>query len=1180
MQDEGVDSKMSRKRLEQLALQYGIMLGDPRSKPARMVFSASSKDIEDATLAVNSVRLERFNSKKHHILHRKPTKAPFTPEELDAALEWMVENGSSTLQIKAIVDMDAAVHRPPSDKHGIVQRLRGQDQKETRTTALRTATVKRRDDVISILAATSDQTSIDEALEIAIANQDLASMSALMHTGADPNRHGDRFLEFVRTQRTELVVCMGSGKRQIDSPIVTRAISAAIQNHDTRSTRILLYHGANPNSDHGTAFAQAVKNLQIDTVTHMCLSSHPPTPESLGAAASFIGLDTQNNSTNLKLAEILLAAGLPQIHIDQALVRAADIGCLSLASLLVTNKASITHDRCRAAKTTLRTSNLELLTVLLKAHDSKAASNTLLPYTQGLRATVPVVARIAMMNSLALMRPHVETLNECMVDASRNSQLEEVKVLVLQGATADYKNGEALDLAVRQADIQVVATLCPSATKRHTRLRAIASVVKTAREHWFGMAGIILAAVPVLKGAQIDETLIYAIKQQSVSLDYDLVELLIRHADVNSSRGECFKLAAGSRGWADARLLGLLLKHGSPNPTTIGDSLLAACSLKDIDRRYAIMEALSVRDAAGGGLQAALLYAIDSTDNCVKFLNLLAVRFQADVDHDGATAVLKALDHGNLDALDVLLGRSRLTITRDIALRRAVDANNKSACAMTLAKGVSQAALDVALESRVQRDDIDHSLVELLLQHGSSIDFHSASAVQKSIETHDSVLFSILIGSQKTAIDTLDVAVAKILDLRSEDVRITFLEILVDKAQSELKDTLTAHLPWSFGSKKSTVRVLRLFLKNGADVDALHATAISRAIEIRNVDALNRLLKYAENPKTFTQALDEGHALENVTEKQTVYSTIFKQLRRSSRISHERVVISNISEALITHIQAFNPDHAIVKQFLENGADVHQQRNRSLRDAMCKCDCTILELLLDYIKDSHIPNELFSEASTNPQIWSKPAAPSILELLIQYGASGKPLESALLKAAYDYRELGHGRRIVQVLLDAGTRPSKDIFNAAARSGHPDLYQQLFEVEHNKHDIDEVVPRLLSYSHKEREVLQILEQIQEKTKGDLDINSRVSGLLPCLFQSFINGYSAAVFGKLLKMGATYEQKATIDIDERVGKEITPIMVYILQKGSVHQDTGDATIMVQLLLHGQSQYPFLDQSHVER
>lgn len=100
-----------RKRLTQLALQHGLLLGDPRSRPAPRIISPSGKDTEDATLAAQNLRLERFNSKRH-LLRRKPTKVSLKGEELNATLQKLVEEDTSPQQIKAIIDMRAVVYRP------------------------------------------------------------------------------------------------------------------------------------------------------------------------------------------------------------------------------------------------------------------------------------------------------------------------------------------------------------------------------------------------------------------------------------------------------------------------------------------------------------------------------------------------------------------------------------------------------------------------------------------------------------------------------------------------------------------------------------------------------------------------------------------------------------------------------------------------------------------------------------------------------------------------------------------------------------------------------------------------------------------------------------------------------------------------------------------------------------
>lgn len=136
--------------------------------------------------------------------------------------------------------------------------------------------MKRREDFVSLLAATSDQASIDEAFDMVIGNEDVASMKALLNAGADPNRHGDQFLEFIRSDRTEFVIAMGSGQKLLCPSIATSGLAIAVGSHNVSCIRILLYHGGDVNCGNGVVFANAVGKTQLDTVIHKCLSSRQP----------------------------------------------------------------------------------------------------------------------------------------------------------------------------------------------------------------------------------------------------------------------------------------------------------------------------------------------------------------------------------------------------------------------------------------------------------------------------------------------------------------------------------------------------------------------------------------------------------------------------------------------------------------------------------------------------------------------------------------------------------------------------------------------------------------------------------------------------------------------------------------------------------------------------------------
>lgn len=1160
------------KKLTQLALQHGLLLGDPRSRPTPRIISPSGKDTEDATLAAQNLRLERFNSKRH-ILRRKPTKVSLKGEELDATLQKLVEEDTSPQQVKAIVDMGAVVYRSPSEKKSVLHRFRRQNSVETKTAALRIAVMKRREDFVSLLTATSDQASIDEAFDVAIGNEDVASMKALLNAGADPNRHEDRLLEFVRSDRTEFVIAMGSGQKPLNPSIATSALAIAVGSHNVSCIRILLFHGGDVNCGNGAAFANAVGKNQLDTVIHMCLSPQQPSIESLHTAAELFRLGSSSSDQHASMAEVLLAAGLPIVDVNHALTRAAQIGCLRLAKLFVPYGASITHARCAAAKSALRMSNTELFDVILSAGDASSAADTLLPYTQSLRATIRTNTRVAVLTSLALLRPISTALDECLLNASRDSQSEEVEALVKGGARVDYRDGEALAIAVRRGDLPIVSLLCPRVTLQNTRLRAIAALVKLARVPRLAMAQMILADAHAISGPQIDRTLMDVVREQDLPRDYALIELLARYADVNSSRGECLKLAAS---WADQRMLAIL-QHGSLIPAIVGDSLLAACLTHDLNHRFAVMQGPSSQKATGDGLQTALLQVIDSTGDCVRFVGLLVNQFEADVDHGGAPAVLKALHSGNLSALGILLKRSNLVDTRDIALKQAMTPTDTvarpkrlRACEMILDKGTSQTSLNAALEARAKDVSVDEPLIALLLSYGAQICFRSASAVQTSITTRNLSLFKILIKSQKTTLETINVAVSNILETKDENTRLEFLKCLVDKARCDIGTTLTTFLPKSFSRRKSTASIARFFAQNGANVDERADICVPQAVSYRNLDVLDLLLEHAEKATTYVTALNQGHALP-INERQVVYAIIFRRLEEKSRIRDETIVRDNISDALIAHIQEPNMDLSIINLLLNEGADVHHKQNQSLQIAIRGCKDTVLKELLEYLKRDSDIVALFKDATAHPLIWDNPGGPLVLELLIKRGARGVSLSTALLKATENYGTFSQSQSIIRLLLDdqgAGIRPHREILNVAAQSGKVDLFRELLQAKCPKSALEEAAQRLLYCSHGEAEVLEILHLIHRNRTAALNMDREIPGILPCLFQSFLRGYTVAVFDLLLKMGASPQQKASMKIDEDAGEEMTSILIYVLSRGAF-VTSDHAASLIQSLLQGQGE-----------
>ncbi|KAH8700121.1 hypothetical protein BGW36DRAFT_405426 [Talaromyces proteolyticus] len=304
----------------------------------------------------------------------------------------------------------------------------------------------------------------------------------------------------------------------------------------------------------------------------------------------------------------------------------------------------------------------------------------------------------------------------------RHSHL--VSLLVAHGADAGYENGKAIEIAVRNRDLQDLSLMClksqkPLATTVFENAIVAACTIpdETLRN---SIINILLCAGADPSHTALEDLLLNAVKVGSIPT----VSLLIDHGtSPNRNEAECLQLAVQN---LRLDLLEIILRNDvSANGTSKALERIPEEVPESQFRK--LLAPLLNKGVTEEALGVCLARVVSKRFNC---LADTLVKRGASLDYDDATCVRFALREHNLTLLETLLAApcAAYNLAKAIPDAMAIGSNSvrRNAMHLLLRKGVSGRELHRALRTVIREEDhyrVDYELAELLIRHKASVDF-------------------------------------------------------------------------------------------------------------------------------------------------------------------------------------------------------------------------------------------------------------------------------------------------------------------------------------------------------------------------------------------------------------------------------------------------------------------------
>lgn len=645
----------------------------------------------------------------------------FSQDELDRALTTAIgQTTTSPGLIQAFLNLGAKVNLVETtiDKKSHSKNANGHFNRRS-TVLQRAATVRRADSVSILASAGADQTSLNEALKVALAANDHACILELLRHGADLNSVPNALANAIQSKDLNLILLLLRAPKAINADIVSSCLPAAVQLQSGQIISLLIGYGADPNFDGASALCLAISQHQYQLAVALVAGLIRLTPASLRAALeSTTKLTTAQDLP--QYLQLLFCCGLSpdSATLPGMLAKACKRNDTQLASLLLDYGVATTANDTHCLAGALEHGNWKLAeNILARPVLATVASRglTLIP------ADIPRPERLRIIQALVRYGASGPDLEHWLVKAVDEGDGSLMDLLLHSGATADSGSNGALQLAILRKDKQSLRALLKSRPPPQVLARAF-PLLKRGYAPAERLEIVRLLLEHGAKGVEVDQALIDAI-ETSPTRDVPLIAELIRHgADVNYGKGKAIQIAVTQ---LNTDLLGLLLKA---RPLPSSPSLAIPHLIRTVNEdNQKLSKARRI-------LQMLLANGVD--DEFVLEAVRTALKLPSNIDL--VEDMLKASPRLVAPAVEVAshlkdVNTRRFTLSRILSFDVPQNAKN--------------AALTAELKSPTLLDD--QATLELLLAHGASFESAHDETLSLAVATGSTKIFNLVLGGRK-----------------------------------------------------------------------------------------------------------------------------------------------------------------------------------------------------------------------------------------------------------------------------------------------------------------------------------------------------------------------------------------------------------------------------------------------
>ena len=867
-------------------------------------------------------------------------------------------------------------------------------------------------DMVHLLAShRASVTSKAEALDVAVKQNKVAVVEALLRHDADPNAFGgSTFQSAISTQNPSVVSLLLRARQKVLQNLLNVSLPIAVEQGKTDIVSLLVLHGADVNEAHALALRKAAQSQRIDLL--LAIMKGNPTSDSVSSV--FEDAFLPNVSLTVKEQYhplyILLCGGASGDPVAEVLVRVVRAGHCRLARMLIVHGASLQYKNAAALKQAVRARDVRMLKTLTlgkisKSHATDVFTEVPQPFTES--------QTYELMSLLISKGARGIPLDKALVSAVEK-KLEHITTLLLDHkASADYNDAQALQIAASAGDLDTFNLILNKGKPQPQSMRFIFPLVPhdPPRLRYDMMKSIIEAASTVgIPTPLLDVALVKVVDSQSPEIDLDLINLIIlAGADVNCLGGKPFQTAA-KRG--SIELLELLVRNAA-QPSSLSSAVPIVMRLVEPVCRRKLMAMLLDHGAQGPAVAEALTEAVGKKplDEDL-ILNLVP---KADINHRHGRALCKAIKSADKKVVSCFIDLGRPNHqSRLAALQftlKPTTADRAAKLDSLLRAGIDQEGLDRALVQEIGNgpsSDID--VIKMLLSRKASCNYDEGKSLELAVSSKNHQVLKYLVVSKCDS-----GILAKMLPLAMQNTdpntRYTCIALLLGGGAKG--DEISRALVHAIcESQEQDPRLVELLIRHGARLDYSEGKAIKHAVSTSMNDNFLELLLGGNGASTVLASL-VPLAMNHVQRT---------RLRILHLLLEKGAQGAQLHLALIDAVKQGPSAQQTIDMLLKYNASVDYQDGEAVRVAAAAGHSSILDCLLQRSPNPVNLPEALKLAMQTPAVQSgtnEPVRIKSVRLLTHAGVTrSKPIHDALIQAV---SEKDHA--LVEHLIKSGGDPN-------------------------------------------------------------------------------------------------------------------------------------------------------------
>lgn len=798
--------------------------------------------------------------------------------------------------------------------------------------------------IISLLQHGADGNNM-EALETALQNGRIDIVAALALAERPPTTISlDRAVRIAyetgQTKERVLVLIELLLSAGANGACVGNTLAAAVGRNDERLVSLIVtYSGsATHNSCEAIATAVAAGNLKL---LDILFRGHIDAD-----GASYILGELPRNRTKFSASDMfyiismLVKCGAYGQALDKCLVYATEVYDLALVEFLVSNNASVDHEKGKALIHAMSSGSMPLFKALLKGGPSQES----LGYCMHSLTEVSASLQFSVGTALLAAGAKGEEVDAVLIKAVSGAFAVEresfIESLVKHDADVNTGNGACFQKAVSMGDTVALNLLLkgrPSSTS--LSLAIPSALLLPNKDLRFGMLDLLLSSGA--RGPVVDHQLLDLVDKSIPDLSVVKLFLDKGKVDINIDNGKLLQQACRHK---NNGLLEVLLKR-EPSLDSLNVAFSCAVTLKDPNVQYTLCKQLLAAGVRGEALDNGMVDVQRSSSSHPQLLELL-LKHGANVSHRNGTVIRKAIKQNDAQQLDLLVSKKPTLQVLATALEFLVKADTARKCQM--AKIILDAGkpglcetIDNVLAATVELNkEADTAFLELLLLYGAGVDYNRGLAVREAIRNCNFEIVDLLL-QRPASLKTLEEAFNSAWTLDKYDrIQYTARVLLAGYRGLRIDDALLE----AVREKPCDLPVIKMLLDHDASVHHQTHKPLVHASVSMDVELTELLLKSVSDSSGVSYTFGEVIGSSSNWLSDAGYPIM--ELLLQNGATGDLVAIALILAVENSNNCPRSPD--FVDLFLRHRASVDYQNGRALQSAITMSQPTLVKKILDY----------------------------------------------------------------------------------------------------------------------------------------------------------------------------------------------------------------------------------------